>query len=78
MAKLLLEFPNQYAVRAITRNPASEAAQALQAAGAEVFRADQNHESQMEAAFQGCYGVFAVTTSYDPVSPCVQSGVIGS
>lgn len=72
MSKLLLGFPNDYAVRAITRDPTSKAAQALQAAGAEVFQADQNTESQMEAAFRGCYGVFAVTTSYDPVGPFLQ------
>ena len=67
MARLLLQWPEEYRVRAITRNTTSEAAEALLSAGAEVFQADQNDEDQMNDAFEGCWGVFAVTTSYDPV-----------
>ncbi|ETN40386.1 uncharacterized protein HMPREF1541_04663 [Cyphellophora europaea CBS 101466] len=66
VARLLLQWPEEYRVRAITRNTTSEAAEALLSAGAEVFQADQNDEDQMNDAFEGCWGVFAVTTSYDP------------
>ena len=67
VAKILLQNPKEYHVRALTRNPDSAAAKELQELGAELCKADLNHESEVDAAFQGCWGVFAVTNSYDPV-----------
>lgn len=47
-------------VRAFVRNPDAAAAQALQQAGAELVRGDQNDLASLEAAMQGVYGVFSV------------------
>ncbi|ROV91522.1 hypothetical protein VMCG_09445 [Cytospora schulzeri] len=65
VAKLLLQHPSQYAVRAVTRDPSSPAAQALAAQGAEVVRADLTVPSSLPAALEGCWGVFGVTNFYD-------------
>ena len=67
VAKTLLQDSETYQVRALTRNTESPAARELQGLGAELFKADLNHESEVDAAFEGCWGVFAVTNSYDPV-----------
>ena len=68
VAKILLQNAGAYRVRALTRNPDSAAATELQDLGAELFQADLNSENEVNAAFEGCWGVFAVTNSYDPVS----------
>jgi uncharacterized protein YbjT (DUF2867 family) len=47
-------------VRALTRNPASQKAQALSALGAEVVQGDMNDRQSLQAAFRGAYGVFSV------------------
>lgn len=47
-------------VRALTRNPSSEAAQALLALGAEVQQADTEDPGTLRTAFQAAYGVFNV------------------
>jgi uncharacterized protein YbjT (DUF2867 family) len=57
-ARQLLE--QGWRVRAFVRNPAAEAAQALQQAGAELVRGDQNDLASLETAMQGVYGVFSV------------------
>ena len=68
VAKLLLKFPDDYNVRAITRNPDSSAARALKDLGAELVKTDLNDEAQVNKALEGCWGVFAVTNSYAAVS----------
>ncbi|KUI55842.1 NmrA-like family domain-containing protein 1 [Cytospora mali] len=65
VAKLLLQHPSQYAVRAVTRDPSSETAQALAAQGAEVVQADLTVLSSLSPALKGCWGVFGVTNFYD-------------
>lgn len=67
MAKYLLKFPEEYTVRALTRDPSSSAAVALKKLGAEVVRADLTIPSEVDAALQGCWGVFGVTNFYDSV-----------
>ncbi len=67
MAKLLLRYSDEYKVRALTRRPYSQEAKALRDSGAEVVKADLNVEDEVNLAFEGCWGVFAVTSSYDPV-----------
>ena len=67
MAKLLLQHPDQYAVRALTRNPSSAGARQLSEAGAEVVRGDLTDPSTLPAAFDGCWGAFVVTNFYDSV-----------
>jgi uncharacterized protein YbjT (DUF2867 family) len=47
-------------VRALTRNPSSEAAQALLGLGAEVQQVDTEDPGSLRPAFQGAYGVFNV------------------
>ncbi|KAH8690532.1 NAD(P)-binding protein [Talaromyces proteolyticus] len=65
VAKRLLQFPREYKVRALTRNPDSPAAKKLQVLGAEVAKADLTVPSSLEVALRGCWGVFGVTNFYD-------------
>lgn len=59
-----------FAARAITRDPSSEAAQALAALpNVEVVQADTDDEASLERAFAGCHGVFAVTFFWVDFSP---------
>jgi uncharacterized protein YbjT (DUF2867 family) len=62
-----LQFPDQYTVRALTRDPTSAPAKALAAKGAEIVRADLTIPEDVVAAFKGCWGVFGVTNFYDSV-----------
>lgn len=64
---LLADKTSSFAVRGITRNPDSEPARALAAAGAEVVRADGRQRDQLVAAFAGSWAVYANTNSDDPV-----------
>ncbi|RHZ64964.1 uncharacterized protein CDV56_109407 [Aspergillus thermomutatus] len=66
VAHTFLDTPN-WTVRAITRNPASTKAQALAAAGAELFQAELNDIASLEAAFQGAHSIFVNTTSGVPI-----------
>lgn len=65
MAQLLLQHPTNYSVRAVTRDPSSRAARAIEAQGAEVIKADLTVPSSLPPAFEGCWGVFGVTNFYD-------------
>jgi uncharacterized protein YbjT (DUF2867 family) len=58
-----------FAARAITRNPNSEKAQALRAAGAEVVAADIDKPETLGKAFAGAYGAFCVTNFWEHFSP---------
>lgn len=55
----------KFAVRAITRKPDSEAAQALRALGAEIVKGDLDNFDSVRAALQGVYGVFGVTSFWE-------------
>ena len=50
-----------FAVRAVTRNPDSEKALALEKAGAVLFKGDLADRSTIDGAVAGSYGVFLVT-----------------
>ncbi|EEU34729.1 uncharacterized protein NECHADRAFT_87029 [Fusarium vanettenii 77-13-4] len=65
VAKLLLQYPQQYQVRCLTRNPGSDKAKALAAQGAVVVKADLTIPSTLPEAFKDVWGVFAVTDFYD-------------
>jgi NAD(P)-dependent dehydrogenase (short-subunit alcohol dehydrogenase family) len=52
-------------VRAITRNPDSDAAKKLTAEGIEVVKADFEDEASLRAAFDGTHAVFAVTNWWE-------------
>jgi uncharacterized protein YbjT (DUF2867 family) len=53
-------------VRALTRDVNKPAAQALKALGAEIVPGDLDDRSQLEAAFQGAYGIFSVQNFWLP------------
>jgi uncharacterized protein YbjT (DUF2867 family) len=52
-------------VRAVTRNPQSAAAQALQAQGIDVVQGDMDAPESLRSAFQGAYGVFLVVNGWE-------------
>ncbi|KFY43320.1 hypothetical protein V495_04025 [Pseudogymnoascus sp. VKM F-4514 (FW-929)] len=58
---LLKHALGNYNVRAVTRNPSSEAAKALVARGLEVVNANLDDVSSLITAFRGSYAIFAVT-----------------
>jgi uncharacterized protein YbjT (DUF2867 family) len=53
-------------VRALTRDVNKPAAQALAQAGAELVAGDMDSRSELEAAFDGAYGVFSVQNFWLP------------
>ncbi|KAH7196171.1 hypothetical protein DER44DRAFT_889228 [Fusarium oxysporum] len=65
IANLLVQYPDQYLVRCLTRNPSSDKAKALAAKGAQLVKADLTIPSTLPEAFKGVWGVFAVTDFYD-------------
>ena len=70
LARAILEDEHgPFAVRAITRNPASDKARALAARGAEVVEANLDDKASLERAFKGAYGAFCVTNFWEVLSP---------
>ena len=70
LAHSILADPNgPFAVRAVTRDPNSDAARALAAAGAEVVAADLDDAAAVERAFAGAYGAYCVTFFWAHFSP---------
>jgi uncharacterized protein YbjT (DUF2867 family) len=70
LVRAILDDPNgEFRVRAITRDPNSEKAKALAAQGAEVVAGDLGDAESIRQAFEGAYGVFAVTFFWDHFSP---------
>lgn len=55
----------QFAVRALTRQPDSDRAAGLRAAGAEVVFGDLDDPSSLAAALGGCWGCFGVTNFWE-------------
>lgn len=77
VAKLLLKYREEYKVRAITRDPSSDAAKELANLGAEVVQADLTKPETLAAAVEGCWGVFGVTNFYDSVcSLCLMKRIL--
>jgi uncharacterized protein YbjT (DUF2867 family) len=58
----------KFRCRAITRDPTKKNALALKSAGAEVVRADLDDVRSLVEAFDGAYGVFAVTNFWEHMS----------
>lgn len=54
-----------YRVRAMTRNPGSVKANALQAEGAELIRGDFADRSSLESAMVGAWGVFSIQNAHE-------------
>jgi len=68
-ARAILNDPSSdFAMRALTRNPDSDAAKALAAAGAEVVRADLDDEPSLVSAFDGAYGAYCLTNFWEHFS----------
>lgn len=63
VARVLLA--RRFKVRALTRNPSSASAKALEATGAEVVTCDLNDPRSVTAALRGVSGVFLTTTPYE-------------
>ena len=57
-----------FTVRAITRNPNSDKAQALAASGVEVVMGDTDNAETLVPALQGAYGAFCVTNFWEHFS----------
>ncbi len=53
-----------FKIRALTRNPDSDAAKALAAAGAEVVKGDLDDEASLKAALAGAWGAYAVQNTW--------------
>ena len=64
VARKLLE--DGWKVRALTRDLDKPAAQELKALGAEIVPGDMDDRAQLDAAFQGAYGVFSVQNFWLP------------
>jgi hypothetical protein len=67
VAKLLLQYPDEYELRCLTRDLASKNAKALAERGALLVRGDLTDPTTLSAAVEGCWGVLAVTNFYDAV-----------
>ncbi len=53
-----------FTIRALTRKPDSEAAQALKALGAEIVQAELDDEASVRAALKGAWGAYAVQNTW--------------
>jgi len=70
LVRAVLEDPNgRFAVRALTRNAASEKARELSRLGAEVVEADLDDPDSLKRAFSGAYGAYCVTNFWEHLSP---------
>jgi uncharacterized protein YbjT (DUF2867 family) len=65
---ILADRGDEFAARALTRDPSKEAAQALASAGAEVVQADLDDEQSLRRAFSGAHGAFCVTNFWEHFS----------
>lgn len=66
---ILADSNSEFAVRAITRDPDSAAAQELARLGAEVVAGDLDDADSLRRAFEGAYGAFCVTFFWAHFSP---------
>ena len=75
LVRAILDDPEgRFAVRALTRNPDSDKAKSLSAAGAEVVAADLDDEASLVEALDGAYGAFFVTNFWEHFSPEKETG----
>lgn len=66
---ILADPSGGFVARALTRDPNSEKAKALAAAGAEVVAANVDDVDSLRRAFKGAYGAFCVTFFWEHHSP---------
>ncbi len=78
LVRAILSDPSRtFTARALTRKPDSDNAKALKSAGAEVVAADLDDPETLKRAFDGAWGVFALTNFWEHFSPereLVQAG----
>ena len=74
---ILTDRDTEFGVRALTRNPNSDKAQALAQAGAEVVKADIDDAGSVNRAFEGAYGAFCVTNFWEHFSPEKEQAQVG-
>ena len=68
VVKALLDLDKLFNVRAVTRNPSSEASNKLKAKGVEVVQASMDDPDTLQSAVTGAYGVFLVTNFWEYMS----------
>ena len=69
LARAILDDPSgEFALRAVTRDPGKDAAQALADRGAEVVQADLDDEASLRNAFDGAYGAYCLTNFWEHFS----------
>ncbi|HQR21467.1 MAG TPA: NmrA/HSCARG family protein [Burkholderiaceae bacterium] len=66
---ILADKAGEFAVRAVTRKPDSDAARALAADGAEIVSANMDDPASVQRAMQGSFGAFCVTNFWEHFSP---------
>lgn len=66
---ILEDKSGEFTARALTRNINSEKAKALAKMGVEVVSADIDNPESLREAFQGAYGIYAVTFFWEHFSP---------
>jgi uncharacterized protein YbjT (DUF2867 family) len=66
---ILNDSSSEFTVRALTRNINSEKAKVLERKGAEVVAVDIDDHDELIKAFDGAYGVYAVTFFWEHFSP---------
>jgi uncharacterized protein YbjT (DUF2867 family) len=70
LARAILDDPaSEFTVRALTRNPGSDKAQALARRGAAVVEADLDDEASLAKALDGAYGAYFVTNFWEHLDP---------
>ena len=66
---ILADKDSEFALRAVTRKPDSDAAKALAAAGAQIAVADMDDAASVQRAIEGAFGAFCVTNFWEHFSP---------
>jgi uncharacterized protein YbjT (DUF2867 family) len=75
---ILQDSGSDFAVRALTRDPASDKAKELAKLGAEVVAADIDDEASVTKVLQGAYGAFFVTFYWAHFSPEKEIAEVGN
>lgn len=66
---ILADKDSEFALRAVTRRPDSDAAKALAAAGAQIAVADMDDAASVERAMGGAFAAYCVTNYWEHLSP---------
>jgi len=66
---ILNDKSSDFSARALTRDVNSDKAKALTSLGAEVVSVDIDNEESLKKAFEGAYGIYAVTFFWEHFSP---------